>query len=408
MPLSEFFADQFRQIKAFMLDPSEVLRIVRVDPDMRYVLVKALVKIDDEPDNPHAMLFADAPFETPKQYFAALLTQLQRNYEENASRLKERGSRFVVPYTDPAKLHPATEFRLYASALADALPDSMGSLVFLLDPEDVKDPESFRQSLEFLAGHVESKWLKFIVLDSRLEPRLDGVEQLDRAGCQTFYMPPGEIEKKLRERAQQPASSAPDPLQHRRTLGVLAGFAFSNKEYDEAARLQTEWASLAESGGAPAEAASAYYNLANTWLEKGDLPVAEEHYLKCCQLCLEHAVNGVLPLALTNLGVTLFRQNRIEEAIESLRVAYRNFKAQNHKPGVAFCYDTLASLYHSQRRDDEAERAWLSALDVYRGITSDAFVDLRESGCQDITTKLERFYETTGRQNRMNDQRQHG
>lgn len=403
MPLADFFADQFRQIKAFMVDPSEVVRIVRVDPDLRQVLLKALVKMDDEPDNFHAMLFADTAFETPGSYFAALLTQLESNYAQNAALLAKHGTRFVVPYEDPSKLRPATRFRVYASALADALPDSMGSLVFLLDPEDVKDPGSFRQSIEFLAGQVESKWLKFIVVDSRLEPRLDGLEALDRVGGQTFYMPPEEIEKKLKEQAQHPELS--DPLQHRRTLGVLAGFAFSNKDYDEAARLQTEWASRAESGGAPAEAASAYYNLANTLLEKGDLLQAEDCYIKCCDLCLAHAVNGVFPLALTNLGVTLFRQDRIGEALESLRVAHQNFKAQNHRPGMAFVLDTLAAIHHAHKRDDEAERAWLSAFDIYNGITSEVFADLRQSGSQDISAKLLRFYEATGRPNRMNEQR---
>ena len=53
--------------------------------------------MDDEPDNPHAMLFADAAFTTPKDYFSALLAQLQHNYEENAARLEERGARFAVP-----------------------------------------------------------------------------------------------------------------------------------------------------------------------------------------------------------------------------------------------------------------------------------------------------------------------
>ena len=399
MPLSEFFADQFRQIRAFLREPAEAVRIIRVDPDLRYVLIKALVKIDEEPDNQHAMLFADSPFTSSRDYFTGLLTQLQNNYAEHETVLSGLGVRFTVPYTDPEKLHPAHRFCKYASTMADALPDSAGSLVFLLDPQDVKDGASFRQSIQFLSDHVESKWLKFLVLDSRLEPRLDEMERPQRIGVQTFYMPPEAIEQKLREQAEQPAAA--DPLQHRRTMGVLAGFAFSKKEYAEAARLQSEWATLAEAGGAPAEAASARYNLANTLLEKGDLPAAEDQYVKCCELCLEHNVNGVLPLALTNLGVTLFRQQRMEEAIESLRTARRHFKAQNHKPGEGFVYDTLAKAFYEQGRHDEAEHAWLRAFEIYDGITSDAFVDLRKSASDDIAAKLHRFYEATGRPNRL-------
>ena len=400
MPVSEFFADQFRQIKEFLRDRSDVVRVIRVDADLRYVLVKALVRMDEEPDNPHATLFAERAFTSAPAYFTALLEQLQENYAENEADLKARGVRFSVPYDDP-KLHPATQFRLYASALADALPDTMGSLVFVLNPETVDDEAAFRQSIEFLTTQVESDWLKFLVLDSRVAPLLDGLQSRDRIGTQTFYMPPEAIEQELKRQVSQPAS---DPLQHRRTLGVLAGFAFSKKNYDEAARLQGEWATLAESGGAPAEAASAYYNLGNTLLEQGDLLNAEQQFVKSCALCLEHAVNGVLPLALTNLGVTLFRQNRIEEALEAMRTAYRHFKAQNHKPGEAFAYDTLGRAYYEQRRHDEAEQAWLRAYAVYNEITSDAFVDVRKSGCDDIVAKLERLCRETGRPNRLSDQ----
>jgi tetratricopeptide (TPR) repeat protein len=403
MPLSEFFADQFRQIRSFLGEPAAVVRIIRVDPDMRYVLLKALVKLDDEPDNPHIMLFADAPFASASVYFAGLSKQLQQNHAEHEAALRERGVRIPAPAPDAAALHPAHQFRLYASAVADALPDSAGSLVFVLDPSEVADRDGFRQCVEFLGHQVESKWLKFLVLDSRLEPRLDGLDGQERIGTQSFYMSPEAIEQKLKEQARKPSS---DPLQHRRTLGVLAGFAFSNKNYDEAARLQAEWASLAEAGGAPAEAASAYYNLGNTLLEQGDLLKAEETFVKSCELCLAHAVNGVLPLALTNLGITLFRQNRVDEAVESLRTAYRHFKAQNHKPGEAFVYDALARAYYELQRHDEAEQAWLRAYSVYDAITSDAFADLRKSGCDDIAAKLERFYEATGRRNRLTERPQ--
>ena len=203
-------------------------------------------------------------------------------------------------------------------------------------------------------------------------------------------------------------SRQPDPVQHRRTLRVLAGFAFGNKRYDEAARLQAEWASLAESGGAPGGGRERLLQPRRYTAQRGDLSAAEEQYLKCCQLCMDHSVNGVLPMALTNLGVTLFRQKHVEEGLASLRVAYQNFRAQNHKPGMAFVFDTLATVYHAERQDDEAERAWLSALDVYKGITSDAFADLRKSGCDDISAKLERFYQATGRPNRLSEQREHG
>jgi tetratricopeptide (TPR) repeat protein len=225
-----------------------------------------------------------------------------------------------------------------------------------------------------------------------------------RLGVQTFYMAPEEIEDKLKQHA--PRAEQADPVTHRRTLGILAGFAFARKDYEQAARLQADWGARAESGGAMAEAASAYYNLGNTMLARGELLDAEQQYLKCCELCLQHGTNGLLPMALTNLGVTLFRQDRTAEALESLRVAHRTFKAQRHRPGEAFVYDALASVYVERQQFDEAEKAWFAALEAYKGITSDAFADLRDSGCEDIRAKLTRFYEATGRPNRLSQRRE--
>ena len=401
MPLSEFFADQFRQIRAFMVDPKHVVRVLRVDPDLQPMLLKALAKMDDEADNVHAMLHADASFVSPEQYFAALHDQLEAEHTEHAAALEESGVG-EIPYFDPAKHHPATRFCLYAAALAEALPDDAGSLVFLVDPESVHDAGAYRHSIDYLARAVDSRWLKFLVLEPRSDERLVGLEdEHDNVGTQTFYMPPDAIERKLEEQAAQPETA--DPVQHRRTLGVLAGFAFGRKDYGEAARMQYEWASLAEEDGAPAEAASAYYNLGNTMLESGELPHAEAYFLRCCNLCLEEGVDGVLPLALTNLGVTLFRLNRVEESLQTLEVAYQNFKAQKHRPGEAFVFDTLGSVYYEQQRHDEAEQAWLAAFDLYDGITSEPFADLRESGREDIRSKLERFYEATGRPSRLDE-----
>lgn len=402
MPLSQFFADQFRQIRAFMLDPVEVVRVVRVDPDLEPILLRALVRIEDEPDNPHAMLFANAPFEDAEQWFTALTDELVTEQRKNAAALDTT----VAPPDDPTQ-HPAQRFCSYASALADGLPDQLGSLVLIVQPAEVADAPAFAHCIEYLAGNVRSRWLKLIVPDPRLEPRLEGIETRaeERVGVQVFYLSPEAIEGRLRAGLNGGgaggADSAADPRQQRRTRGVLAGFAFARRDYHEAAKLQFEWAKSAEEAEEPAEAASAWYNLGNTMLETGALEHAERFYVQCCELCLEHEVQGVLPMALTNLGITLSRQGRVEEAIGTLLVAYRNFKAQRHRPGQAFVFDALAGVYWAAGRHDDAERAWLAAYDIYAGITSDAFADLRESGCRDIRDKLERFCTATHRPNRL-------
>ena len=55
----------------------------------------------------------------------------------------------------------------------------------------------------------------------------------------------------------------------------------------------------------------------------------------------------------------------------------------------------------AERRNDEAERAWLEALTVYDGITSASFAELRASGREDLLAKLERFYTATRQKDKL-------
>ncbi len=95
---------------------------------------------------------------------------------------------------------------------------------------------------------------------------LEGLEREQaKIGVQTLYLAPAEIERRVQEDLQAPASLSPE--ERRQYKGPARRFRiFSNRRYDEAAQLQREWASEAEQDGAPADAASAHYNLGNTLL----------------------------------------------------------------------------------------------------------------------------------------------
>jgi tetratricopeptide (TPR) repeat protein len=225
------------------------------------------------------------------------------------------------------------------------------------------------------------------VLDSRTSPVLADLErEHQKIGLQTLYLSPDEIERRVREDLQSPASLS--PAEQRQYKGLLAGFAFSNRRYDEAAELQRAWASEAEQASAPGEAASAHYNLGNTLLAQSAWPQATEAFCKACALTVAHGVTGLAPFAYANLSISLHRQGQFAQAFASLKVARDMFKAQNHRAGEAFVVDMLAQMYALDGRKAEAEKSWRYCLSLYESMTSSTFTDLRTSGSKDVTEKL--------------------
>jgi len=383
MSLKSFFPEQFDQLKAFFISATEVVRQLKIDPEMRPLLLKALGKMDDDKDFPHALTLCSQAFKEPVSYFEGLSEILRQSYEQNAKSFANRQIKLAPPVAPKAGMKAPEKFVRYASSLTDSLPGEVGSLVFVLNPDEIADPQSFRRSIGYLAENIRSHWVKFLVLDSRTEPVLDGIE---RIGAQTFHLSPEEIEKRVREDLQSPtALSAAEQRQYK---GMLAGFAYSNKEYDRAAQLQRDWASDAERDQQPGDTASAYYNLGNTLLARGDFAEATEVFCKACNICVDHKVNGLAPFVYVNLGVSLHRLNQFEQAFAALKVGRDMFKAQNHRAGEAFVVDTLAQMYVLDGRKSEAERSWRYCLSLYDSMTSSTFKDVRKAGRDDVVAKL--------------------
>ncbi|MBN2701071.1 MAG: tetratricopeptide repeat protein [Methylothermaceae bacterium] len=390
MSLKSYFPEQFDELKAFLISDTEVMRRVLIDPEMKPLLIKALGRMEESEEFPHAFALCEAGFENPESYFDGLSTIVAQSLEQNASVLSDWGVNLATASNSRQPVKPAEKFIDLASTFADSLPDSIGSLVFILDPEAVTDPDAYRRTMLALAKQVESRWLKFVVFDSRTQPLLDGIESENpEIGAQIFYLSPEEIEQRVTQDLQSPNGLV--PAERRQYKGLLAGFAFANKDYERAETLQRAWIAEAEREGEPSELANAYYNLGNTLLSKKDFPAATAIFCKACEICVEHKVYAVAPFAYTNLGISLHRQDDFEQAFTALKVARDMFKAQNQRPGEAYVVDCLAQMYALDGRREEAAKAWRYALSIYEGITSPTFNDLREHGQEDIRAKLKRL-----------------
>jgi tetratricopeptide (TPR) repeat protein len=389
MPLESFFKDQLDHLRAFMAHPKEVVRILLVDPEMRGVLLRMLRGLDDDDAFPHVLVGHSDPFVDPVTWFGALHDLLEQQLEAHGAELASLNVVFGQPLKDPAARGP-WPFLLRTEGIAQSLPDSVGNLVFVLDPETVDDSEAFARSIVFLADKVRTPRLKFIVLDERLAPRLDHlVAETPRTGSQTFWCSPSELESRLQ--AKLAASLGAGIEERRRTLAMAASVAFSVRNYAKAEAFHRMALDEARLHGTPNDQAVGLYGLGSALLAGRQPEAAAEAFMQGCQLCSEHKLNEVAPMLYANLGIALHRLGNFDQAFASLRVASSFFRAQGNRPGEAFVCDNLALMHQELGRPEEAAKVWRYALQLYEGITSPFMADVRDAGRTDILTKLARL-----------------
>ncbi|OWJ63633.1 tetratricopeptide repeat protein [Inquilinus limosus] len=388
MPLTAFFSEQLDQIEDFLDEPDAVVRIVLVDPEMRGIFLRLLGGLEEQEEFRHLVIAHRAPFRDPVGWFEGLLDALDAQVEQHAEALAEAGVA-GGPADEDEELSAPWRFLRRAERLAESLPEEIGSLAFLIDPEAVEDPEGFTRSVAFLADKAGSPRLKFVMLDQRRSPALVlSAADHPRAAVQTFWCSPQEMERRVNAMLEQPPAS---PSDRRRTLMMAAGFAYSNRDYARSEALQRQQLEAAEAAGEPLEQAVGAYGLGNTLLAAGRAEEGVEAFLRACDLCVAHRLNELAPMVYTNLGVALHRLGHFEQAFEALRVGSRFFQAQGNRPGEAFVCDNLAAMYREQDRPEEAARVWRYAQGLYDGITNPALQDVREAGLADIRAKLDQL-----------------
>jgi tetratricopeptide (TPR) repeat protein len=277
--------------------------------------------------------------------------------------------------------------------MAEGLPDHVGSLVVVLDPQQVSDPTSYRQALAWLAENTWSAWVKYLVIDDRVNPQTAGLEKLSkRVGRQSLYLSPDEMERRIAEAVStDPGLSLRERGQY---TGMLAGFALARKDHDAALQAYQDQLTLIRFQMRTAEEAPVLYGIGNVHLAKGNLPQAESAYGDALAVALDHQLDALKPLVLTQLAITLTRQGRAE-ADQCFRLARDASRQINSPPTEAYTLDCQAQCHAQLKKHADAERCWKEALTVYEGITSDAMQDVRNAGLADIQHKLEHFYKNT-------------
>ena len=388
MPLAEFFEEQIDTIGQFLDQPGGHVHVVHCPPDTRPILRRLLVRLDDRQEQAHMLLTTSVAFRDPNQFAGEVLDEIAEHTESFRDELAPLGVTLPAP---PAENGSPNTLARYASDCADAFPDSVGSYVILMDVEEIGDADQFRAMLAGMGETMQSPWAKVLFIDRLDDPVCPAEGELfdsEVYTTQRFHLPPEEIE----QRVNRDLEGGNLPADEEAKYAAMAGsFASAHGRYDEAEAHHQRSITAAETSGDLGDQVSAYYNLGNTLLAKGDAEAAETMFVRAASISLEHEMHPMTALVLTNLGVTLHRLQRVDEAIESLSISRRTFHQLDNVPGEAYALDCLANIHGIEGDNEAAEARWRDALKLYDDMKSGAAEEIRAAGRQDILEKLDRF-----------------
>ena len=386
MPYEQFFAEQIEQIEGFLWASEPPVRVLAIDGEMHNVLVRMLLGLEQDEKFPNIFLGHSDAFLDPTTWFDSLVRELEEQVAQNAEEIQSVGIELPNANHDTA-LPPPWRFLHRAEAVAKVLPEEIGALAFIIEPERIDDEDGFIRSVEFLADNVKSSRLKFILLDDRAAPRLGKLAAHPRVETQVFWLHPRSMQQSIERELASPGATPSSTM-----LGQAAAFAAADHDHSRAVSLQ--WRRIMEvekEGGAPTDRVLARLDYSRALLDAGHADPAAETLLQACELCSAHQLHELAPLAYTDLGIALNGSGNVDQSFEALRVGSKFFRAQGNLPGEAHVCDTLAKMHEERGETAEAERVWRYALGLYEGITNPQLADVRAAGVEDIQSKLVRL-----------------
>jgi tetratricopeptide (TPR) repeat protein len=138
-------------------------------------------------------------------------------------------------------------------------------------------------------------------------------------------------------------------------------------------------AEAAHEAGDPVSEMKAVYFRALALLVRGDLAAAESWMSRAHDLSVAHGDATWYATTLAGIGLVLKGKGRYDEALERLSLALEQFRAIDHKPGIADCLGNLGGLLTVLEVDAEGLAMLREArdIDIETGNASRAAMKLR-------------------------------
>jgi len=390
MPIQQFFEEQVRSLREFLAEPGCGMRVVLSDPDTKTITHRLLAGLENDDQVTAILVPTDAPFADAASFCRKAYADLVESYTPFAQLLE---AEYILPPPAWESLRfsdPAERLARGLAMFANSLPDDVGAVVLVIDPSEVKNAAEYRRVLKYLMGNTPSEWVKYLVIDDRLNGNtVDLVMNTPEIQAQSMHLSPPEIEQRAKQALDRGLLSA---AEQRMYVGLVASFAASRKEHDTALALYQKQLEMTKQAGAPGDVASVQYNLGNAHLAMGDTTAALQAYTDGLDLAMKANLTALVPVLLTNMGVTLFQGGAADQAVECFGTARTYAQKLNQPPTEAHILDSMAKCHAAAGKPAEAEKCWTEALAAYDKISAPPLAYARDGGKKLIFLQLEQHY----------------
>lgn len=266
-------------------------------------------------------------------------------------------------------------------------------LVVFLAPNVLGDAKEWIGSVISLAEEAVIPRVKYVILDPN---RLLAETTADATPVPVVYLDLSaeRMEQVIRQGllSKDVALSAKERIRY---LSMLASFALSRSEYEEALKFSGGVVELAEESGSPDEKASAWLTIGNVLYKLQDFDLARNAYTKVSSLAIESNLDMLAAQGLESIGHTYFCDGKYSQAAACYITARQyNAKLANGF-GEGRVLTWLGEAEREQRQWVQAEQAFQDALALYDDVRS----ELRDAAKQakgEVLLRLATLREQTG------------
>jgi tetratricopeptide (TPR) repeat protein len=306
------------ELRRFIDSQTESLLVVSCEPDHSGLLLKSLESLDDDPKSLDVFLTFGHPFTNSRQYVRKIPPNISQQLAGVNRELAKRGEPALPAL--PAEIENESQKPLVRLVglmrYAEGLVTYERRVIWVLYPMEIGATTPYAQLVSHVNDELKNGSLritKLIVRDSAISPVLE--RGLDGQPNVKMYRPelgPESLEKKLNEKANDPALPMEEQAQLQMTL---AGFDVANQRYDVALSRNLELLGYFKRAGQRHQQSVVMNNIGDLHYIQGRFEEAQAWYERALKLSVDLESKPLALYQSLNLGNALLAQNRFTDAL---------------------------------------------------------------------------------------------
>jgi tetratricopeptide (TPR) repeat protein len=345
------------------------LLIVSCEPQDSGLLLKCLEALDDDPESLDIFLTFGHPFNEPGHYVREIPPIISRELADVNEEFVKRGEPALPLLPEELTNESQKPYARLAGLLryVESLVTDERRLIWVFYPMEIGDRSEYLQFVSFVDDELKGGSLritKLIVRDSAVAPILE--RALGGQQNVKIYRPeldPESLEKKLNEKANDPATPAEEQAQMHM---MLAGFDIANKRYDTALARNLELLSYFKHADQKYEQSLVMNNIGDLHYMQRKFNEAQAWYERAINLSVRLESQPLVLYQSFNLGNSLLMQNRFADALIYYNSAEQLAQASNLQVQQVQALEQVGVTNYRMGRSAEAAENWEKAVEMSR------------------------------------------